>query len=341
MRTFYAILVVLLAATRVAGQGSSTITLQSTVLAPAGQNLTLADVASLHGEEAERLGITRIDLAEIAADPAGWRKIDAQALRPLLDEANANWGVLALRGGPCYVRSIAISPEGEVPSSGPVGVAGPTASGTVRALAERWIAQRFNVPHRDVEVRWTSATEGLLDHATEGLTPYFDDSGLSKTMQMDIVMYDDDAGVVVRGSAKADVRIRRDVAVMTRGVRARQIITQADVRFERRWLDAGATPAPGTAVVDHEAATNLKAEDVVSASDVRAAVAIQRNDRVQIRVITPTITLTMLARAREDGRPGEVITFEKIAPTRADRLPFQARVEGPGTAVVVSKGGTL
>ncbi len=341
MRTFYAILVVLLAATRVAGQGSSTITLQSTVLAPAGQDLTLADVASLRGEEAERLGIIRIDLGEITADPAGWRRIDAQALRPLLEESNTNWGVLALRGGPCYVRTIAISPEGDEPSGERAGVAGPTTPGTVRALAERWIAQRFNVPHRDVEVRWTSATDGLLDHATEGLTPYFDDSGLSRTMHMDIVMYDDDAGVVVRGSAKADVRIRRDVAVMTRSVRARQVITQADVRFERRWLDAGDSPAASTAVVDYEAATNLKADDVVGASDVRAAIVIQRNDRVQIRVITPTITLTMLARAREDGRPGEVITFEKIAPTRADRLPFQARVEAPGSAVVVSKGGTL
>lgn len=340
MRTAFAILVVLLAATLVAGQGTSTITLQSTVLTPAGQDVTLADVASLHGDEAERLGATPIELAEISADPAGWRKIDAQALRDLLEEADANWGVLELRGGPCYVRTLAVSPEVDGSTVQTPEIAGAATPGTVRELAERWIAQRFKVAPRDVEVRWTSATDGLLDHATAGLVPYFDDSGLSDTMRLEIVMYDDEAGVAVRGRADAQVRIRRNVAVMTRNVRARQVLTPADVRFERRWLDAGQTPAPGDAVVDHEAATNLKADHVVGASDVRAAVAVERGDRIQVRVITPTITVVMLARAREAGRPGEVIEFEKIAPTRADRIRFRARIEGPGAAVMVSRSTT-
>lgn len=340
MRAASAILVVLLAATLVAGQRTSTITLQSTVLAPAGQDVTLADVASLHGDEAERLGATPIDLAEISADPAGWRKIDAQALRGLLDELDANWGVLELRGGPCYVQTLANAPGGDGAPTESSEIAGAATPGTVRELAERWIAQRFKAARRDVEVRWTSATDGLLDHATAGLVPYFDDSGLSDTMRLEIVMYDGEAGVVVRGRADANVRVRRDVAVMNRSVRARQILTPADVRFERRWLDAGDTPAPSNTVVEREAATNLKADQVVRASDVRAAVAVERGDRIQVRVITPTITVVMLARAREAGRPGEVIEFEKVAPTRADRIRFRARIEGPGAAVMVSRSTT-
>lgn len=330
-----AALACVLAAASHAGEGPSAIVLRSTVLVAPGQAVTLADVAALRGAEAERLGPTPVDLAELSADPAGWRKIDAQALRPILEQADANWGLLELRGGPCYVRTSAIDPKDPGAGNG-AGAHGPAAAGTVRDLAERWIAHRFKVSRRDAEIRWTSASEGLLDRAAADLTPYFDDAGLSDRMRLEIVLYDAEAHAVARGRAEAHVRLRREVAVLTRDVRARQMVTQRDVRMERRWIDAGSTPAAADAVVDREAAANLKAGAVVKASDVRATVAIERGERAQVRVITPTITVTMLARARADGRPGQIIEFEKIAPTRADRLRFNARVDGPGSAVMVS-----
>ncbi|OAB63963.1 hypothetical protein AY599_16320 [Leptolyngbya valderiana BDU 20041] len=343
MRSIRTILVATLAclaaAVRVAGEDPSTIELRSTVLVGLEEGLTLADIAELRGSHAQDLGPTPIELNALSADAAGWRRIDAQALRSMLEGTEASWGLLELRGGPCYVRSVAMASDGEGAGGSDERVDRPATPGTVRDLAERWIAQRFKAPLHDLEVRWTSATDGLLDHATAGLTPYFDDAGLSDRMRLEIVMYDEQASAVVRGRAEASVRIRRNVAVLARDVRKRQILNASDVRLEQRWLDAGSDPADADAVIGREAAANLKSGAVVKASDVHASVAIERGERVQVRVITPTVTVMMLARARADGRPGEIIEFEKIAPTRADRVRFQARVEGPGAAVMVS-GGT-
>lgn len=336
MRTRFFILIGLLATAALAGDGSSTITLRSTVLIATGQPVTLGDIADLSGDEAHRLAETPIDLAALNADPGGWRKIDAQGVRVALESTNPLWGAMQLRGGPCYVRTVAHDPQpGEVPSYQPT-IDRPAAPGTVRELAEQWIARAFKAPMRDVEVRWVSATPDLLDHATAGLLPHIDDAGRSNRMSLRITLYDADANVVVEGEARAEVRIRRDVAVLTRDVRRRQLLGESDVRVERQWTDATASPAGVDAIIGREAATHLKAGAIIKASEVFSSVAVKRGDRVQVRIITPTITATLLARALADGRPGQTIEFESIAPSRSDRLRFEARVENAGSAVAVT-----
>lgn len=335
MRTLFAILIGLLASTAL-GDGSSTITLRSTVLVGTGQPVTLGDIADLTGPEANRLAETTIDTTALNANPGGWRKIDAQGVRVALESTDPLWGAVQLRGGPCYVRTVAHDPQaGEAPSSQPL-IDRPAVPGTVRQLAEQRIAQTFKAPLRDVEVRWVSATPDLLDHTTAELLPHIDDAGRSNRMSLRITLYDANANVVVEGEAKAEVRIRRDVAVLTRDVRKRRILSESDVRIERQWTDATASPASVDEIVGREAATNLKAGALVKASDVYTSVAIKRGDRVQVRIITPTITASLLARALADGRPGETIEFESIAPSRSDRLRFDARVEDAGSAVTVT-----
>jgi|GEM_PF-5297031 len=336
MRTCVAILIGLFATAALAGDGSSTITLRSTVLIGTGQPVTLGDIADLAGDEALRLAGTPIDLTALKADPGGWRKIDAQGVRDALESTDPLWGTMQLRGGPSYVRTVAYDTQaGEIPSKQPV-IDRPAAPGTVRELAEQWIARAFNAPVRDVEVRWVSATPDLLDHTTVELLPHIDDSGRSNRMSLRITMYDADANVVVEGEAKAEVRIRRDVAVLTRDVRKRRILNESDLRIERQWTDATASPADPRTINGREAAIHLKAGAIVKASDVFTSVAIKRGDRVQVRIITPTITASLLARALADGRPGETIEFESIAPSRSDRLRFDARVEDTGSAVAVT-----
>lgn len=337
MRTLLATLIGLLTALAHAGDGSSTITLRSTVLVGTGQPVTLGDIADLAGPEANRLAETTIDIASLNADPGGWRKIDAQGVRVALESADPLWGAVQLRGGPCYVRTVAHDPEAtESTTSQPI-LDRPAAPGTVRQLAEQWIARTFKAPARDVEVRWVSATPGLLDHTTADLLPFIDDSGRSNRMSLNIKLYDADANVIVEGDAKAEIRIRRDVAVLTRDVRRHRILNEGDLRIERQWTDATASPAEANTIAGREAATNLKAGAVVKASDVHTSVVIKRGDRVQVRMIVGSITTTLLARAKSDGRPGEVIPFEMIAPTRRDRVPFEARVENSGLAVAIVK----
>ncbi|MCW5756874.1 MAG: flagellar basal body P-ring formation protein FlgA [Phycisphaeraceae bacterium] len=318
-----------------------TITLRTTVVLEHDATPTLADVAILSGQEANRLAHVPIDLKSLRADPAGWMRLDAQDLRQLAD-ANAdratNWGAVQLRGGPCYIRILApaatTTPAAE---QQPSTTQTPTIPGTVRQLAEAWIARAFKVSPQDVEVRWVSAAEGLLDHPTAGLLPHITDAGRSNRMALRITLYDAQAAVAVEGEARAEIRIRRDVAVLTRDVTRRRVLTSEDVRFERQWLDATATPADPTSVIGREVAMPLRAGAVISAADVHTSPVVKRGDRVQVRIITPTVTATLLARALADGRPGETIPFESIAPSRSDRLRFDARVENAGAAVAIAR----
>jgi flagella basal body P-ring formation protein FlgA len=331
-----AILIGLLAQATRAGEEASTITLRSTVLVAPGQPVTLGDIAVLAGEEADRLARTTIDVASLNADPAGWRKIDAQGVRDALEAASPLWGTVQLRGGPCYVRTLTHEPQASHETLSPPTPDRPAMPGTVRELAEQWIAGVFTSPVHDVEVRWVSSTDGLLDHTTVGLLPQIDDSGRSDRMSLRVTLFDPKANVVVEGEAKAEIRVRRDVAVLARDVRKRRTLDEGDFRVERQWTDATASPADPASLVGREAAANLKAGDIVKAMDVHSSVAIERGERVQIRIITPTVTARLLARAMADGRPGEIIEFESIAPSRSDRLRFKARVESAGSAVAVT-----
>ncbi|GIW74922.1 MAG: hypothetical protein KatS3mg103_1444 [Phycisphaerales bacterium] len=326
-------------------QRATTVTLRHTVVLPAGSPATLGHVARLDGPQAQDLATVALDLDQLPADPAGWRRIDAQALRHAIERASAasdspRWGALELGGGPCYVRWQA--QEGQGPSTPPAGQQdqaawqAPAVPGSVREAAEAHIARVFRVDPADVRVRWISASEGLLDHPIGNAVARIEDAGRSESMTLSITLYDAQARVVVEGQARAEVRIRRPVAVLVRDVARRRIIEPQDVQVQRRWLDPGQRPADPAAVVGLEAAQSLRAGQVVAASDVQASVAIHRGDRVQVRIITPSITASLWARALADGRPGEVIAFESLAPSRRDRLRFEARVQDAGLAVAVA-----
>lgn len=340
MRSLIAILAfAILCSTALAGEQVASITLRSTVLLEPGRTTTLADIAVLRGPEAERLSATPIDLDEHRADAAGWRRIDAQSVRTTLDAHEPLWGTIQLRGGPCYVRALAAEPappSADRAESAALHSAAPAVDGTVRHLAELHIARAFKAPLADVEVRWVSATDGLLDHATQSMLASIEDAGRSDRMALRITLYDTDANVVIEGEAKAEVRLRREVAVLTRDVPRRRLIGETDVRIERQWADATLRLADPATVVGREAAMNLDAGAVVRESDVHSAIAIRRGDRVQVRIITPSVTARLWARALADGRPGESIQFESLAPSRSDRLRFEARIESPGSAVAVA-----
>ena len=341
MRTIETILATLVCATVALATGeTSTITLRSTILAPAGQELTLGDIAHLTGNEAERLAETPIGTSALRPDPAGWRKIDAQAVRTALEAAQPMWGAIQLRGGPAYVRTITETPTTDAIDHPERSLDVQATPGTVRQLAEHHIARRFKVTPQDIEVRWVEASEGLLDHPTAGLLPHLDDAGRSDRMWLTITLYDEQANPVIAGQARATVRIRRDVAVLTRDVPRRRIVSAGDIRTERQWTDATDTPADPASGIGREAAIALKASSMVRETDVHSSIAVKRGDRVQIRIITPTIPASLLARALKDGRVGETIEFESVAPSRRDRLRFDARIESAGSAVAIAGAPT-
>lgn len=342
MRTIETILATLVWATvALAGQTTtSSITLRSTVLLPSTQAVTLGDIADLRGPEAQRLADTPIDTNAHRPDPAGWRKIDAHAVRTALESAEPTWGAIQLRGGPTYLRLTTAQNEDDAPAPEPAPIDHPATPGTVRALAEAHLATRFNVEPRDLDVRWVEASEGLLDHPTTNLLPHLDDAGRSDRMWLKITLYDRQANPIIEGQARAEVRIRKDVAVLTEDVPRRRIVQASDIRIERQWVDATSTALAPSDVSGREAATTLKAGSIVRSQDVHSSVAVKRGERVQVRVITPTITASLLARALKDGRIGETIQFESIAPSRKDRLRFDARIETAGSAVAIAGGST-
>ncbi len=274
MRTIETILAALVCVSVALASGeTSTITLRSTILAQAGEALTLGDIAQLRGAEAERLAATLIKTSSLRPDAAGWRKIDAQAVRTALEEANPMWGAIQLRGGPTYVRTISEAAPTNAEEAHHRALEAPATPGTVRELAERHIAQRFKGAPRDIEVRWVEASEGLLDHPTADLLPHLDDAGRSDRMWLSITLYDNEANPIIEGQARAVVRIRREVAVLERDVPRRRIVGERDFRIERQWTDATDTPADPSTVLGREATMTLQAGDVVREANVHSGIA--------------------------------------------------------------------
>jgi len=339
-----AILAALLPALHAAGawagapEQADTIRLRSTAVLDEGATPTLADVADLSGPIARSLaGVTLAGIAP--ADASGWRRIDAQSVRRAIDAAHDDtpWGAIQLRGGPCHARTA--QPASEPDASGREASRPPDAparAGTVRALAERWIATRLRAHPRDVRVRWVEGDADLLDRQAGDLLAHFEDAGQSDRLALRITLYRPDASVAGSGRARAEVSVRRLVAVMARDRRRRDVLEPPDVTRTPRWLPAAQTPADPDEVVGLELAESLDGGAVVLDRHVRSAVVVDRGDRLRVRVVTPTVTATVLARALGEARVGEVISLETLEPSRRDRIRFEARIASAGEAVAVA-----
>jgi flagella basal body P-ring formation protein FlgA len=340
LRSLPGVLVVALAAmgslSAAAAHAQTTITLNiSAKFESAAAPVKLASVAQLAGPESSRFGeIVLLERAD--AKPA----VALADVRAKLQTAGANFGAITLRGATCRIELPASVPAtkaapAERKRTGPdyqvVDVAGPP---TLRTAIARRLAAMHEVAHDAIQIAFDDKDALTL------ATPYTERqivqvqpaaSTSSSRIPLRISVFAGDT-VVADHRLTADVLLRREVLIAQRDIDRREIIADADVRLEPRWVSPGETPPDRAAIIGSQARAKIKQGEAFSGGDLESPVLIKRGDVVYVQVLSGSIVVQARTRALGPGREGETIAFQMEG---ADDS-FMARVAGRGRAVMLA-----
>ncbi len=161
-------------------------------------------------------------------------------------------------------------------------------------------------------------------------------SRLPGRLPLTVRLYD---GAAVRETLRltADVAVRCQAVVMTRGVSRGVTLSEHDVEVKEIQLTTSGQPVADLAgAVGKVTRSALRAGNVVMSDDVRAALSVKRNDLLSVRCLVGGLVVGIVGRAQEDGGDGEIINVRN----EKSRQVFRARIAGQGQAVMVIEDET-
>lgn len=297
--------------------------------------VTVGKVARVSGPEAARLTeLVLLDRAD--ARPS----VSLADLRARLQAAGANLGTITLRGSACRIElpgaaPAAAKPAAERKRAGPdyqvVDVSGPP---TIRTAIARRLAALHQVPQDAIQLAFDEKDAATLatphsDRQVVQVQPAASSSSSRVPLRISVFLGDK---VVADYRLTADVLVRRDALIATRDIDRREIIADADVRSEPRWVPPGETIPLREAIVGSQARTKIKDGAMFSGGDLESPVLIRRGDLVYVQCLAGSVIVQTRARALGAGREGETIAFQMEGAEES----FIARVAGRGRAVMLA-----
>lgn len=341
MRMLLIILAVL--TTAVVARAQSVIELRPVARLAAEAPVRLADVAELRGPEALALAEVRLDGEELPSGRDGWMTVDVALVRGVLaGRKDVNWGRLSLVGRACAVRRAEPGHAGHAghadmaePAAGDQGAAAPAVdpARSVRGLVRARIAELVGADGDRLRVTFEDHDRSLLDEPVAGRRVELHPVGTSDKLPFEVMIYEGDR-IAASGTVRADVRVKRPVVVLKRGLARGASISPEDVSADERWMGPRARPATAARAIGAVARSSLRAGEVLDDSDFEAPIVVKKGDLVTVHCLAGLVKVEMVARALGPGRDGEVVVFQAGDSKRT----FQARMSGPGRAVVVTDG---
>jgi len=123
-----------------------------------------------------------------------------------------------------------------------------------------------------------------------------------------------------------------DAAVVMRGFTRGEVIRQSDITIERRAKREFATDPAATDVVGLAARGNIRAGQVLHASELMKPEIVRKNDVVMLHYAVPGIVLTMRGQALDSGAEGDMVNV--LNPN--SKRTIQGVVTGAGHVTVVT-----
>lgn len=308
--------------------------------------MRVRDVASLDGPDASSLGdLVVVDAASRKASGGASAKetVSTDDLRAAFDRAGVNLGRIRLGGSTCTIRSA--TPQPASPSADPKSspkdrpapeVVDVSSQPTVRVLIARRLAALYSVEPSDLRLRFIPTSpedESLLTVRTDDgrrfeVSP--GGSSLSGRLGARVEIYSGDRLVLSRAIG-IEALVRREACIATASVARGDVVTDADIEVESRWI-APSTDAPPvrTAVVGQSARRRIEPGRVIGPDDIRPAIMVERGDEVSVHTLSGGIVLKSKARATEQGREGDMIDVRR----EGSKKSFLARVSATGLVVV-------
>ncbi|MCC6228715.1 MAG: flagellar basal body P-ring formation protein FlgA [Phycisphaerales bacterium] len=295
--------------------------------------VTLADVAELSGDVANKLG----DVVLVDNAAAGESTVSLDTIRGLLEARDdVNWGRLELRGNSCRIRigkpqvvkpvraaASAIKEPAPIPD-GPI----------VRGLIQERIVAAIKAPATDVKLTFDERDADLLNTSVAGRASDITLVGNAPEQPVSVTLYEGDR-IAASGTVRVGVRVRRMAAVLADDLKRGQEISAANVTGEERWLPHTVDFVPVDDAMGRVAKAALPRGRVLEASDVQAPLVVKKGELVRVHCVNGSFVLKTTARALADGRLGELVTLQPVGSART----FQARMDAPGIAVLASVGG--
>jgi len=304
----------------------------------AGEPITLGDVAELEGERAR--AFTNAVLVE---DPAlrslgrGWVEIGIDEVRLALRDADARPARVAVSGAACVVRVLEAEraaepvPETPAPEAVPARSIDPEGAPTVATEVARVLSQVLGVDWQSLRLRFDQADRPFADRTVVGLkaavTPM---SSAGARMVLVVRLFAGDS-LVEQRTVGVEAEVKRSVVVLRADVARRRTIESEALSLVEMWVAPGGSPPVES--IDEAAGslarTRLETGAVLRRDVIEAAIAVRRGELATVHCLRGGVVLQTRARARRDGRVGEVIEFRVDGSARS----FNARISAPGIAV--------
>lgn len=324
-RLFVVVMVALTASVGLAGV--TTVTLRGTVRLGPEHPVTLGAVATIEGDQAERL--SALTLAVEGIGPGRWVTLDDSAVREALDAAGARVGSVVVVGSRVSItrmteraeRPVAVSDLKNEHATGPV---------TVRDHLRVWLMARFDAGEADIRIAFDERVEGVLRTPTAGRVVEVSEIGMSGRFSVRVTVYERES-LVLTETVAARIELLRPSAVALVPLRRGAKVGADQVERRAVWSDPTMPPADPAAVVGQSLRRAVSPGETLMANAVEPPVLIKRGQDVSVRTIKGSVVVTSIARARHDACEGELIELE--TKDRSGRT-FTARVAGAGRAVM-------
>lgn len=307
-----------------------------------GASVRLADIATLSGTDAERLGGV-----VILPTSAGTGEVSVSAVRAALKDQNVNWATVTLAGSRCVLESekLAVSAPGKQPSPRPAPGGGheeiePDTS-TMRGLVGRRLAEFYGVSADDLRVKFSASgkADPMLHRAIQdGERVEVSPSGSAGSGRLPIrITVLDESKIVASGAVTAEVLVRRETVNLIASIERDEVIVAKNLGVQTVWLPPSAiSPLTLEQAVGRTAGRRLPAGETIDGSDVQSIASIRKGDEIMVRCVVGTISIETRAYALTDGKVGETIALA-VDKTK-DRKPFMAQLTGRGTATRIDAG---
>jgi len=335
-----------LALSAVPALAETLVSLNRTAEVRVGIPVTLAQVATVTGDDAATIG----KLVILETPGRETTELDTDQLRAALNKHKVNWATTSLRGSRLKL-TVTSGDEAKTPAAGTMaGSSANTvnAAATLQAPAATGSAATAD-PFSGVTLRDLVAERLAVIHGVELDAIRIDYDTTPAVKHLDLPIGDvTDSSVVPQaapGTTRMPLRVelrRRDGTVDFRVLAARielrkivtvaaapidrgEMITEDLVRVETRWVSpAGDAPLSMERVIGASAKRRIETGRLITRGDVQPPIVVQRGDTVWVLVRSGTIEVKTKAKAMSQARDGESVTMQ----AEGSKRTFVARMEG-------------
>lgn len=324
-------------------QAQDIVRLRTTAAVPAGGIVTLADVATIEGSQADILRAV-----VIRDNAAAGQTLSLDDVRSALRRTTGvNSGRVALSGASVSL----VAPAAVQPAPAPAPMTQPAAAaGTrVRDAFPAFLAREFAVLPQDLQLTFSDADAATLDTPLTNRTFTLATQGSSERVQVHVRVYEADK-LITAATVRVGLLIRRDVLVATRDLTRGTPLDDQTTTRESRWLPVSARAGKPAELTGHMAKSAIRAGSVIESRQVEEALVIRKGDLVVVDCISGGVVLRSQMRARQAGKVGDMIELTSLTPPRRETsrkgrnaqerpqpVVVRARIAGPGRAVLLTQ----